>query len=64
MCIRDRCLTAELNGISPKIIIDTGSNVSLIDSTELDRIQHECRAILPTLPVNNLVLIGATGRPK
>ena len=43
-------------------MIDTGVNVSLIDSTELDRIQKECQRVLPTLPVNNIVLFGATGR--
>ena len=43
-------------------MIDTGANVSLIDSIELDRIQRECQEVIPTLPVNNKTLIGATGR--
>ena len=43
-------------------MIDTGANVSLIDGTELNKIQKECKRILPTLPVNNIVLIRATGR--
>ena len=43
-------------------MIDTGENVSLINSIELDRIQRECQEIIPTLPVNNINLIGATGR--
>ena len=38
-----------------------GANVSLIDSTELNRIQEQCKKIIPTLPVNNITLIGATG---
>ena len=43
-------------------MIDTGSNVSIISTTELERIQRECGKVLPTLPINNIVLIGATGR--
>ena len=42
------------------VLIDT--NVSLIDSTEYHKIQKESKAILPTLPVSNIILIGATGR--
>ena len=48
MCIRDR--------------IDTGANVSIINTTELERIQGNCGKLLPTLPINNIALIGATGR--
>ena len=55
-------ISAEINGILSKVMIDTGSNVSLIDSTELERIQAKCRTTLPTLPVHNLILIGATVR--
>ena len=55
-------ISAEINGIISKVMIDTGSNVSLIDSTELERIQDKCRTILPTLPVHNLILIVAMGR--
>ena len=43
-------------------MIDTSANVSLINDTELERIQKECQMVLPTLPVNNIVLLGATGR--
>ena len=43
-------------------MIDTGANVSLMDSTELNRIQEESRVSIPTLPVTNIILIGATGR--
>ena len=55
-------ITAEVNGIPTKIMIDTGANVSLIDSTELNKIQKENKEIIPTLPVNNIILVGATGR--
>ena len=43
-------------------MIDTGANVSIISNSELDRIQQECRKTLPVLPINNIVLVGATGR--
>ena len=43
-------------------MIDTGANVSLIDNIELNKIQEKSKKIIPTLPVNNIVLIGATGR--
>ena len=43
-------------------MIDTGANVSLIDRVELNRIQAENKTIIPTLPINNIILIGATGR--
>ena len=33
-----------------------------MDSTELNRIQEESRAVIPTLPVTNIILMGATGR--
>ena len=55
-------INAEVEGILAQIMIDTGANVSIINSVELDRIQKECRRTLPILPVNNIVLIGATGR--
>ena len=54
-------IRAEVNGIPTEVMIDTGANVSLIDSTELDRIQRECKKIIPTLPVNNITIIRATG---
>ena len=69
MCIRDSSISneiiyinAEVEGISAQLMIDTGSNVSIISTTELERIQRECGKVLPTLPINNIVLIGATGR--
>ena len=43
-------------------MIDTGANISIINVIELERIQKECGKTLPMLPVNNIVLIGATGR--
>ena len=36
--------------------------MSLIDNIELSRIQEMGNKTIPTLPVNNIVLIGATGR--
>ena len=53
---------AEIEGFSAQIMIDTGANVSIISNNELDRIQQECHRTLPVLPINNVVLIGATGR--
>ena len=75
MCIRDRdnnvdntinseiaYVTVHVNGIKATAMIDTGSNVSLIDKLELNRILAENKTVIPTLPINNIVLIGATGR--
>ena len=55
-------ITAEIEGIPTQIMIDTGANVSLINDTELEKIQKQSKQIIPTLPVNNIILIGATGR--
>ena len=55
-------VTAKINETTVTLMIDTGANVSLIDSTELNRIQEENRVSIPTLPVTNIILIGATGR--
>ena len=55
-------IKAEVEGIPAKIMIDTGANISIINVNELERIQKECGKTLPMLPVNNIVLIGATGR--
>ena len=55
-------VNAEVEGIPAKLMIDTGSNVSIISTTELERIQRECGRTLPTLPLNNIILLGATGR--
>ena len=37
---------AKINGISTRLMIDTGANVSLIDSTEYHKIQKESKACL------------------
>ena len=55
-------VTAQINEVTATLMIDTGANVSLMDSTELNRIQEESRAVIPTLPVTNIILMGATGR--
>ena len=55
-------INAEIEGIFAQLMIDTGANVSIINTIELERIQQECGRALPILPVNNIVLIGATGR--
>ena len=55
-------ITAQIEGIPTRIMIDTGANVSLINDAELERIQKQSKNIIPTLPVNNVILIGATGR--
>ena len=54
-------IRAEVNEIPTEIMIDTRANVSLIDSMELNRIQKECKKNISILPVNNIILIGATG---
>ena len=43
-------IRAKVNGIVTKLMIDTGANVSLIDSAEFNKIQKECKSILPTQP--------------
>ena len=55
-------VTAEINGVATTLMIDMGANVSLIDSTEINRIQEESKSVIPTLPINNIILVGATGR--
>ena len=55
-------VNAEIEGIFAQIMIDTGANVSIINSIELESIQKECGRTLPIVPVNNIILIGATGR--
>ena len=55
-------IAVQINGIQTLAMIDTGANVSLIDKMELNRIQAENKNIIPTLPINNITLIGATGR--
>ena len=36
-------ITAEVEGIPAKIMIDTGANISIINANELERIQKMCR---------------------
>ena len=57
MCIRDRVYNVNI-----KFMIDTGANVSLIDINMYDKIQKESKTSLPTLPISNIILMGATGR--
>ena len=47
-------ISAEVNGITTKIMIDTGANVSLIDQMELNKIQNGSKETIPTLPINNI----------
>ena len=55
-------IIASINGMPTKFMIDTGANVSLTDITKYNKIQKEGKISLPTLPVSNIILIGATGR--
>ena len=55
-------IQATVNGSITIIMIDTGSNISLINQTELERIQLNCKLPIPTLPINNIIIIGATGK--
>ena len=55
-------ISVKVNSTNATAMVDTGANVSLIDKMELDRIQSENKATIPTLPINNIILIGATGR--
>ena len=55
-------ITAGINSVQTTIMIDTGANVSLIDVVELNKIIEEGKKNVLTLPINNIVLIGATGR--
>ena len=52
----------ELQGVLTEIMIDTGANISLIDKTELNRIQEANTEKIPTLLINNITIIGATGK--
>ena len=54
-------ISVNVNGVKAMAMIDTGANVSLIDRIELNRIQIGNKTIIPTLPINNIILIGATG---
>ena len=55
-------IAVEINGVQTKIMIDTGANVSLINGIELDKIQEEGKKQILTLPISNIILVGATGR--
>ena len=55
-------INAELQGVAMEVMIDTGANVSLSDKVEFNRIKAMCKEPIPTLPVNNMVIVGATGR--
>ena len=55
-------IVAQVNGLDTRFMIDMGSNVSLIDNNEYHKIQKLSKIILPTLPIKNIILIGATGR--
>ena len=55
-------ITAELQGITTEVMVDTGANVSVIDQVEFNRIKETCKENIPTLPISNMVIMGATGR--
>ena len=55
-------MEVEINQRRTLAMVDTGANASLIDSIELQRLETECKIIFPKLPINNVTLIGATGR--
>ena len=55
-------VTTKVYNVNVKFMIDTGANVSLIDTNMYDKIKKESKISLPMLPVSNIVLIGATGR--
>lgn len=57
-------VNALLQGVETELMIDTGANVSLIDRTEFQRIQELSTVKIPTLPITNVIIIGATGRPN
>ena len=57
-------IKAKLEGVDADIMIDTGSNISLINQTELDRVEDKIQRSVPTLPITNMKFIGATGRQK
>ena len=52
----------ELHRIPTEAMIETGANVSLIDQIALDRIIQLTTERIPTLPINNMTIIGATGK--
>ena len=44
-------ITAEQQGVTTEVMIDTGANVSLIDKVEFNRIREICKEPILTLPV-------------
>ena len=44
-------IKTKLNGITSTVMIDTGSNISLIDNNELEKIQRGNQVQIPTLPI-------------
>ena len=56
MCIRDSHIINNNNN-NNEIVHVFGSNVSLIDNIELERIQQNSIIPISTLPINNLSLI-------
>ena len=55
-------ITAELQGVMTEVMVDTGANISLTDKIDFNRIKETCKENIPTLPVSNMVIVGATGR--
>ena len=55
-------ITARLQGVITEIMVDTGANISLINQTEFNRIKDESNDNIPTLPVSNMIIMGATGK--
>lgn len=53
---------AEVITSTTTIMIDTGADVSIINSVELYRLETENKLTFPTLPINNISIIGATGK--
>ena len=55
-------ITAEIQVIPTEIVVDTEANVSLIDLVEFNRIKEPSNERIDTLPISNMVIVGATGR--
>ena len=55
-------IAVETNGVRTKIMVDTGANISLINGIELDKIQEEGKKHILTLPISNIILVGAKRR--
>ena len=48
-------IRVRLQGVPTELMIDTGANVSLIDKTELNRIQEAISEKIPTLSIHCLL---------